>query len=131
MDSSLELFLRRSIVSTRTSARRCSPTTAGYVTSTAELGEGAAAVRERLREYFGDLRSTTHTVRERWREDGVWIGEVEAGYVLADHSILGPVSKVFIVHMASDGIEELRVYAAVEPRFTRPGSGMNTRATAG
>jgi hypothetical protein len=52
-----------------------------------------------------------------WHEDRVWVGEVEASYVLADHSILGPVSKVFIVRMAPEGIEELRVYAAVEPSF--------------
>ena len=37
--------------------------------------------------------------------------------MLADHSILGPVSKVFIVRMAPDGIADLRVYAAVEPAF--------------
>ena len=61
--------------------------------------------------------STTHTLREHWHEDHVWVGEVEASYVLADHSRLGPVSKVFIVRMAPGGIEELRVYAAVEPSF--------------
>ena len=81
------------------------------------VDEGAEAVHDRLREYFADLSSTTHAVRESWHEDRVWVGEVEASYVLADHSILGPVSKVFIVRMASDGIEELRVYAAVEPSF--------------
>jgi hypothetical protein len=37
--------------------------------------------------------------------------------VLADDSILGPVAKVFIVRMAPGGIDELRVYAAVEPSF--------------
>jgi hypothetical protein len=81
------------------------------------VDEGAQAVRERLREYFADLSSTTHTLREYWHEDRVWVGEVKASYVLADHSILGPISKVFIVRMAPDGIAELRVYAAVEPAF--------------
>ncbi len=81
------------------------------------VDEGAEAVHDRLREYFADLSSTTHTVHESWHEGRVWVGEVEASYVLADHSILGPVSKVFIVRMASDGIAELRVYAAVEPSF--------------
>lgn len=81
------------------------------------VDEGAEAVRDRLREYFADLSSTTHTLREHWHEGRVWVGEVEATYVLADDSILGPVSKVIIVRMAPDGIEDLRVYAAVEPSF--------------
>src|SRR4051812_25002434 len=80
--------------------------------------EGAQAVRECLRSYFADLRSTEHVVREHWRGDGVWIGEVEARYVLADQSILGPVSKVFVIRMAQQqGIADLRVYAAGEPGF--------------
>lgn len=81
------------------------------------VDEGAEAVHDRLREYFADLSSTTHTLRGHWHEDRVWVGEVEASYVLADDSVLGPVSKVFTVRMAPDGIEELRVYAAVEPSF--------------
>src|SRR3954471_3169714 len=39
--------------------------------------EGAQAVRECLRGYFADLRSTEHVVREHWHCHGVWIGEVE------------------------------------------------------
>jgi hypothetical protein len=81
------------------------------------VDEGAEAVRDRLREYFADLDSTTHTLREHWHEERVWVDEVEVSYVLADHSRLGPVSKVFIVRMAPGGIEDLRVYAAVEPSF--------------
>jgi hypothetical protein len=78
---------------------------------------GRTAVRERLRTYFADLRSTEHIVREHWHCDRVWIAEVEASYVLADHSILGPVSKVFIMRMAGGSIQDLRVYAAGEPSF--------------
>ncbi len=77
--------------------------------------EGPAAVGERLREYFAHLRSTTHTLREHWHEDCVWIGEVQASYVLTDESRLGPVPKVFILRMAGEGIEDLRVYAARGP----------------
>ncbi len=117
MDSPLELFL---LAFDRLDADACAAMFAEdgrlrYVDG--RVDEGAAAVRGRLLEYFSDLSSTAHTLREHWHEDGVWIGEIEVSYVLADHSILGPVSKVFIVRMASDGIEELRVYAAVEPSF--------------
>src|SRR4051794_17871284 len=73
------------------------------------VAEGARAVRERLRNYFTDLRSTEHVVHDHWQCDGVWIGEVEASYVLADQSILGPVSKVFVIRMAPEGIADLRV----------------------
>jgi SnoaL-like domain len=79
--------------------------------------QGRTAIRECLRNYFADLRSTEHIVLEHWHCDRVWIGEVEARYVLADHSILGPVSKVFVVRMAGDAIEDLRVYATGEPSF--------------
>ena len=79
--------------------------------------QGQAAVRECLKTYFGDLRTTEHVVRERWGSDPVWIGEVVASYVLADQSLLGPVSKVFILRMSRDGIEDLRVFAAGEPSF--------------
>lgn len=78
---------------------------------------GRTDVRECLRKYFADLRSTEHIVHEQWHRDRVWIGEVEARYVLADQSILGPVSKVFVMRMAGDAIQDLRVYAAGEPSF--------------
>jgi hypothetical protein len=117
VESPLELFLR---AFDRLDAEACAALFADhgrlrYLDD--QVDEGAAAVRDRLREYFGDLSSTTHTVREHWHDDRVWIGELEASYVLTDHSILGPVSKVFILRMAPDGIAELRVYAAVEPAF--------------
>ena len=79
--------------------------------------EGAQAVRECLRRYFADLRSSEHVVRDQWHLEDVWIAEVEAGCVLADHSILGPVSKVFVIRMSQEGIADLRVYAAGEPGF--------------
>jgi hypothetical protein len=78
---------------------------------------GRTAVRDCLRHYVADLRSTEHIVHECWHCDRVWIGEVEARYVLADHSILGPVSKVFVMRMTGDAIQDLRVYAAGEPAF--------------
>jgi hypothetical protein len=116
-DSPLELFLQ---AFDRLDADACAALFANqgrlrYVDG--RVDEGPEAVRDRLREYFADLSSTTHTLREHWHQDRVWVGELEASYVLADDSILGPVSKVFIVRMAHNGIEELRVYAAVEPAF--------------
>ena len=78
---------------------------------------GTTAVRDCLRAYFADLRATEHVVRGLWHVDRAWIGEVEASYVLADHSKLGPVSKVFVMRMRDKDIEDLRVYAAGSPSF--------------
>ena len=79
--------------------------------------EGITAVRERLRDYFADLRATEHVLGERWHFERVWIGEVEATYTLADDSRSGPVSKVFVMRMRDGAIQDLRVYAAGEPSF--------------
>jgi hypothetical protein len=79
--------------------------------------EGTAAVRAALRSYFADLRSTEHRIRAQWHVESTWIGEVDSNYVLADHSLHGPVSKVFVARMYADAIEDLRVYAAGEPSF--------------
>jgi hypothetical protein len=115
--SPLELFLR---AFDRLDAGACAALFAGdgrlrYVDARVE--QGSAAVRERLHDYFAELRSTEHVLHEQWHCDPTWIGEVEARYVLADQSILGPVAKVFVVRTAGDAITDLRVYAAVEPSF--------------
>jgi hypothetical protein len=115
--SPLEQFLR---AFDRLDAEACAASFAAdgrlrYVDGRVE--EGAQAVRECLTTYFADLRSTEHIVREQWHVDSVWIAEVEARYVLADHSTLGPVSKVFVIRVSDEGIAELRVYAAGEPGF--------------
>ncbi len=81
------------------------------------VDEGPAAVRDQLREDFADLDSTVHTLHGQWHDDGVWIAEVEASYVLADHSELGPLSLALIVRASPAGIEDIRVYTAVEPWF--------------
>jgi hypothetical protein len=105
MDSHLELFLRAfDRPDADADADACAALFADggrlrYVDG--RVDEGVAAVRERLCQYFADLSSTTHTLREHWHEDRVWIGEVEASYVLADHSILGPVSAVTIATTGS------------------------------
>jgi hypothetical protein len=78
---------------------------------------GARAVGRCLSGYFADLRASEHTIGALWQLDRVWIGEVEATYVLADDSRLGPVSKVLVARMHDDAIEDLRVYAAGEPSF--------------
>jgi hypothetical protein len=81
------------------------------------VAHGRSAVLERLRSCFADLRSTEHAVGAHWQFDRVFISEVEARYVLADNSRLGPVSKVFVARTRNDAIEDLRVYAAGEPSF--------------
>ena len=116
-DSPLEEFLR---AFDRLDADACAALFAvdgrlRYVDGRVE--EGAQAVNECLTTYFADLRSTEHVVRDQWHFEEVWLAEVEASYVLADHSILGPVSKVFVIRMSQEGIADLRVYAAGEPGF--------------
>jgi hypothetical protein len=81
------------------------------------VAQGHAAVRACLTEYFNDLTSTTHTIRDSWQQGQVWIAEIDASYVLEDRSLQGPVSKVMILRMRPEGIGDLRVYAAVEPSF--------------
>jgi hypothetical protein len=78
---------------------------------------GTAAIRAALRGYFADLRSTDHRMEALWHVESAWIAEVDANYVLADHSLHGPVSKVFVARMRADLIDDLRVYAAGEPSF--------------
>ena len=79
---------------------------------------GPSAILERLRDYFEKLHTATHTVRKEWHDGrDIWIGEVDVDFVLTDRSVLGPVSKVFILSSGSRGIEDLRVYAAVEAGF--------------
>jgi hypothetical protein len=78
---------------------------------------GSAAVRQRLYDYFAELRCADHVLHQQWHCDGAWVGEVEARYVLADQSILGPVSKVFVARTDGDAIADLRVFAAAEPSF--------------
>lgn len=81
------------------------------------VADGHAAVRACLTEYFADLSSTQHVLRDAWHQDQVWIGQIDASYVLKDRSHQGPVSKVMILRIGPDGIEDARVYAAVEPSF--------------
>jgi hypothetical protein len=115
--SPLELFLR---AFDRLDAAACAALFADdgrlrYVDARVE--QGSAAVRARLHDYFAELRSAEHVLHEQWHCDPTWIGEVEARYVLADQSILGPVAKVFVVRTEGAAIADLRVYAAVEPSF--------------
>jgi hypothetical protein len=82
-----------------------------------QVAEGHAAVQARLTEYFNDLTSMTHVIRDSWHQDHVWIAEIDASYVLEDQSLQGPVAKAMILRMRPEGIGDLRVYAAVEPSF--------------
>ena len=75
---------------------------------------GSEPVRELLGVLLGSLRSTTHRITDQWRQDNVWIAEVEADYELQDWLELKALPRVFVVRMADAGIADLRVYGAHE-----------------
>ena len=84
------------------------------MTADGRHAEGHAALRELLIEFFGGLRSTTHTVTEEWNQDSVWIAEIDASYELRDWLQLNNLPRAFIARTGPEGIEDLRVYGAHE-----------------
>lgn len=84
------------------------------MTADGRHAQGAHALRELLAEFFGALRSTTHTITSGWHQDNVWIAEIAASYELRDWLQLKDLPRVFIVRSEPEGIEDLRVYGAHE-----------------
>jgi ketosteroid isomerase-like protein len=84
------------------------------LTADGRRAEGAAAVRELLADFFGQLRATTHTVTAEWHEGDAWIAEVEATYELKDRTRLAAMPRAFILLVGPAGWSDLRVYGAHE-----------------
>jgi hypothetical protein len=84
------------------------------MTADGRRAEGPEALRGLLSEFFGELRSTTHTVTQQWQEDNVSIAEIDASYELRDWLRLNDLPRVFILRDGPEGIEDLRVYGAHE-----------------
>lgn len=84
------------------------------MTADGRRAEGRDAVRALLSEFFGALRSTTHTVTAQWDQDTVSIAEIDASYELRDWLRLNDLPRVFILRKGPEGIEDLRVYGAHE-----------------
>jgi len=83
---------------------------------------GLENVKTELGNYFAELRSAEHDVRAQWHpEPGVWIAELSATYELTDFSKRGPYRRAIIVRAGDDGIHELRIFGAHEPRLSDSG----------
>jgi hypothetical protein len=85
--------------------------------------EGTEAVHRLLGDFFGELRSTSHTITAQWHEDNVWIAEVDASYELRDWLQVNALPRVFIVRTGEDGINDLRAYGAHERPLTEHRTG--------
>ncbi|MDE3130552.1 MAG: nuclear transport factor 2 family protein [Acidobacteriota bacterium] len=80
-----------------------------------DAAAGRDAVHDVLAELLGDLRATHHEVTSQWNpEQGLWIAEMSASYVLSDHSRRGPYERVMLVRAGDAGIEQMRIYGAHE-----------------
>lgn len=88
--------------------------TGRLMTADGRHAQGAEELRSLLTEFFGALRSTTHTITAEWHQDNVWIAELDASYELRDWLQLSELPRVFIVREGPDGIDDLRVYGAHE-----------------
>lgn len=88
--------------------------TGRLMTADGRHAQGAEELRSLLSEFFGALRSTTHTITAEWHQDNVWIAELDASYELRDWLQLSELPRVFIVREGPDGIDDLRVYGAHE-----------------
>lgn len=93
------------------------------MTADGRRAEGAEALRALLSEFFGALRSTTHTPTAQWHQDNVWIAEIDASYELRDWLQLNDLPRVFVLRDGSEGIDDLRVYGAHEHALTEHRTG--------
>ena len=85
---------------------------------TTVFGETASG-RERIRDVLGaflrELRSARHELTSEWNpEDGIWVAEMSASYVLSDYSQRGPYARAIILRAGEGGIEQMRIYGAHE-----------------
>jgi hypothetical protein len=76
--------------------------------------EGRQAMRQLLKDFFSQLRSTRHEVTSQWHEDGTWIAEVLATYELRDWLLIEKLPRAFFIQVTADGITAFRAYGANE-----------------
>jgi SnoaL-like domain len=76
--------------------------------------EGRQAVGQLLKDFFSQLRSTTHRITSQWHDGGTWIAEVLATYELRDFLLIEDLPRAFFVQVADDGIASVRTYGANE-----------------
>jgi hypothetical protein len=84
------------------------------MTADGRRAAGAAAVRELLADFLGQLRATAHTITAQWHEDDAWIAEIEATYELKDRTRIAALPRAFIVREGAGGLVDIRAYGAHE-----------------
>jgi len=85
--------------------------------------EGSDGVRVLLAENMSQLRAARHRITAQWRQDDVWIAEVDATYELRDGAQTATLGRAFIAHFEPDGLTELHVYGDHEhPLHTDAGA---------
>jgi ketosteroid isomerase-like protein len=83
---------------------------------------GYEQVREVLREFFGELRTTEHPIAAEWNpEPGVWVAELSATYQLQDYSCRGPYRRAVVVRAGDEGVTQLRIYGSHEQPLPEAG----------
>jgi hypothetical protein len=87
-----------------------------------QRADGRDQVRALLASFLGGLRATHHDLTSEWNpEQGVWVGELSAGYELADRSRRGPYRRAIVLRCGSGGIEELCLYGSHELPLSESG----------
>jgi hypothetical protein len=76
--------------------------------------QGTEGVRALLGELLATLRVATHRVTAEWRQQDVWIAEVDASYELRDGTQTATLPRAVIGHFGPDGVSELHIYGAHE-----------------
>lgn len=76
--------------------------------------QGRQAVGQLLKDFFSQLRSTTHRVTSEWHEGDTWIAEVLATYELRDYLLIENLPRAFFVQVTAEGIAAFRTYGGNE-----------------
>jgi hypothetical protein len=79
--------------------------------------QGTDGVRGLLDELFSTLRVARHQITAEWREQDVWIAEVDASYELRDGTQTATLPRAIVGHFGPDGLSELHIYGAHEHRL--------------
>ena len=76
--------------------------------------EGIDGVRALLGELLATLRVARHQITAEWRQEDVWIAEVDASYELRDGTQTATLPRAVIGRFGPDGVSELHIYGAHE-----------------
>lgn len=88
--------------------------TGRVLTADGRRAEGTAEIEKVLGEFVSGLRSSSHRITAQWKQDDIWIAEVEADYELRDWMEIKALPRAMFLREGADGITELHVYGAHE-----------------